>query len=698
MPYTFARSDIAGPRVVAPGSAAEIAILASLIVGALYFGQAVLVPLALAIILSFVLAPAVRLLRRTGLPNAPAVFVVVVVALAIICSLGTLLTQQVGHLAQEIPRYQLILKDKVKTLTGAAVSSGGALARASDVLEALQKEMGKPEIKREPKNESQESAPSASPLSGATAQPTDHPVPVEVHYPEPTPLDHLQKIAGAALAPLATTGLVIVFVLFLLLQRGDVRDRAIRLFGSSDLEKSTAAMDDAGERLSRYFLALTAINAAYGCVIGAALWLIGVPSPLLWGALAMVMRMVPFVGWFIAAICPLLLAAAVDSGWTMLLWTLALFVGTEPIMGNVIEPIVQGNRTGLSPLAIILSAAFWTLLWGPIGLLLAIPLTLVLVVLGRHVERLEFLNVILGDTPPLTPPQRFYQRMLAGDPAEAIEQAEKFLKEHTIVEYYDAVVIEGLRIAQSDVDRGTLEPERLTEIHDTSEFVIDALNEAEMVPKKSKRAQAETDAAKAEAAAVSAEDEADEDDKDNEKDSFTPLKPKAIAEDWRRDSPILCVASRTPLDETAAMALAQLLTKCGLDATVITVPENKRGGLIAEQLEGVRAICLTSLDVRERSAHARFLARRLRRSAPQTPLIGGFFTLDPRAKRDRDLVETIPVDELAYSLRDALKLFLRLANPDGPALTMRKPGPRLIEAVPPCPEARQAFDPQDRPA
>ncbi len=447
--------------MVTLGSAAETAILAFLIVVTLYFGQAVLVPLALAVILSFILAPAVRLLRKTGLPKTPAVLLVVVFAFAIIFSIGALITQQVGNLIEEIPRYQLVLKDKVKMLKDAAAFSGGAIDRASDTLKDLQKELQKPEPPSQPMT--------VSPLQNGGLKPLDRPIPVEVHPPAPGPLDQLQTLIGVALVPLAKAGIVIIFVLFLLLWREDVRDRAIRLLGAHDLEKSTAAMNDAGDRLSRYFLGLTAINAAYGCFIGVALSFIGVPNPILWGVLAMLMRFVPFIGSFVAAIFPLLVAAAVDSGWTMFLATLGLFVVSEAIMGQVIEPVVQGNRTGLSPLAIILSTAFWTLLWGPIGLLLAVPLTVVLVVLGRHVERLEFLHVMLGDTPPLTPAERFYQRMLAGDPAEAIEQAEKFINEHPLVDYYDEVMIEGLRLAQSDVDRGTLEPERLAEIHDTSE-------------------------------------------------------------------------------------------------------------------------------------------------------------------------------------------------------------------------------------
>ncbi len=213
----------------------------------------------------------------------------------------------------------------------------------------------------------------------------------------------------------------------------------------------------------------------------------------------MLMRFVPFIGSFIAAAFPLLLAAAVDPGWSMFLWTLALYVVGEVIMGNVIEPVVQGQRTGLSPLAIVLSAAFWTLLWGPIGLLLAIPLTVVLVVLGRHVDRLEFLHVLLGDTPPLSPAERFYQRMLAGDPAEPLEQAEKIVKDgSSLVDYYDDVWSRACAWRKSTPTAARWKPERLPDIRETAEVVIDALSDHELVPKKpsaeAEEAEAATDA------------------------------------------------------------------------------------------------------------------------------------------------------------------------------------------------------------
>jgi len=672
-PAEVVRRHGSGPEI--PGSAVELTVIGFIIVVALYFGRAVLVPLALAVILSFVLAPPVRALRRVGVANAPAVFLVVALAFSVIFAIGALITQQVGSLATEIPRYQLTLKDKIKALKEIpAVSGGGAIDRASETLKDLQQELETPQ-------EEPATGPPAAPGPSGEGDDgsTGRPIPVEVHTPQPTPLDRLQSIIGIIIAPLATTGIVILFVLFLLLQRVDVRDRAIRLLGSQDLEKSTTAMDDAGHRLSSYFLALTAINTAYGIAIGCALWAIGVPTPILWGVLAMLMRFVPFIGSFISAAFPLLLAAAVDPGWSMFLWTLALYVVAEPIMGNVIEPVIQGHRTGMSPLAIVLSAAFWTLLWGPIGLLLAIPLTVVLVVLGRHVERFEFLHVLLGDAPPLSPAQRFYQRMLAGDPAEAIEQAEKILKEESLVDYYDGVVIEGLRLAQADCDRGTLEPERQAELHETAEIVIDTLSDSDLLPaKRTDRASSkpvEEDSAAAGSELTAGDEEHDE------LSAAELSAPRPVPDEWQDENAIICVAGRTALDQTAALILAQLLTKYGLGAKVLEPGQVKHGTLRSLDLGGARLICVSALDVRERGAHTRFLVRRLKRAAPHAVLLGGFWKLDQAKEPDKSVIDSIAVDAAVPSIRAALAFCLETAR-TGEAEADRSPPENLAASLP----------------
>ena len=248
--------------------------------------------------------------------------------------------------------------------------------------------------------------------------------------------------------------------------------------GSGDLRRTTAAIDDAARRLSRFFLAQLALNIAFGVVIGVGLWLIGVPSPTLFGVLAAILRFVPYIGAAISALLPLILAAAVDPGWSMVIATAALFLVVEPIAGHVIEPLLYGHSTGLSPIAVILAATIWTFLWGPIGLVLATPLTVCLVVLGRHVERLWYLDVMLGDQPALSPPEIFYQRMLAGDPVEAIDQGWQFLKERALVTYYDEVALAGLLLAQEDLSRGTLDRGRQAEVGAAIRTVVDRLGTA----------------------------------------------------------------------------------------------------------------------------------------------------------------------------------------------------------------------------
>ena len=371
------------------GNSLATVLVAAAIVAALYFGREVLLPMALAVLLSFVLAPPVRLLQRLYFPRFAAVTIVVLLAIGVISGLATLMFAQVSQLAGDLPRYQANLGEKIQTLRGAATASG-TLEQASQVLRNLQKELDRPKNAKP----ASAAAPDASVLP-------DKPIPVEVRQPDPGALQTLATLIAPLIHPLATTGIIIIFVVFILLQQQDLRNRLIRIAGSHDLQRTTLAMDDAGKRLSRLFLMQLALNAAFGLIIGIGLWAIGVPSAPLWGLLAMVLRFVPYIGAIVAAIFPLIVATAVDPGWSMMLMTAALFLVVEPLIGHVIEPMVYGHSSGLSPVAVVVSATFWTWLWGPIGLILATPLTMCLVVLGRHVERLKFLEVLLGDRPAL---------------------------------------------------------------------------------------------------------------------------------------------------------------------------------------------------------------------------------------------------------------------------------------------------------
>jgi predicted PurR-regulated permease PerM len=462
-------------EVIALLSAVATAILAVIIIAMLYFGREIFVPIALAILLSFVLAPVVVTLQRIHVPRGLAVVSVAILAFVLIFAMGSLLATQLTQLAGDLPRYQSTISEKIQSFRDTKAGRG-TLERASDMLKDLGKEIDKPKDAASAR---------ANSIVNSNASGPQAPVPVEVRQPDPGALESLRTLIAPLVHPLATTGIIIIFVIFILLQREDLRNRLIRLAGSYDLQRTTAALDDAAGRLSRLFLTQLILNSAFGAVIGIGLWLIGTPSAILWGILATVLRFVPYIGAVIAAAFPLALAVAVDPGWSMLLWTLALFLTVEPVVGHIIEPMVYGHSTGLSPVAVVASATFWTALWGPIGLVLATPLTICLVVLGRHVERLEFLDVMFGDRPALSPPEIFYQRMLAGDPAEAAEKAEEFLKERSLAIYYDEVALKGLQLAQIDTERGALDQERLTKIRDAvREFASDLADQDDRPPTK----------------------------------------------------------------------------------------------------------------------------------------------------------------------------------------------------------------------
>jgi predicted PurR-regulated permease PerM len=615
---------------------AASAVVAAIIIGTLYLGREVFVPIALAILLSFVLAPLVRLLQRWHVPRVVAVIGVVVLAFVGIFALGGIIAAQVTELAGDLPRYQFTMREKIKSLRGATATSS-TLERAADVLQDLGKELNKP---KEP------SAPSSAPLQTPATTPEAKPIPVEVRQPPPTALESVAALISPLIHPLATTGIIAIFVVFMLLQREDLRNRLIKLAGSHDLQKTTAALDDAATRLSRLFLIQLAVNAAFGLVIGVGLWLIGIPSPVLWGILAAILRFVPYIGAIISAVFPLALAAAVDPGWSMLLWTAALFLVTEPVVGHVIEPLLYGHSTGLSPVAVVASATFWTTLWGPVGLVLATPLTVCLVVLGRHVERLEFLDVMLGDRPALSPPEIFYQRMLAGDPAEAVDKAEEFLKERPLSTYYDEVALPGLKLAQNDVTRGALDRAQVDKIKAAVLELVDDLAEQGDGKKPADKTTHDPEAA----AAVEAVDKAEPD--------LAIVKREGLGPEWQAEAPVLCVAGRSPLDEAAAAMLAQLLKQYGLGARVEGADAVATMNILRLETSGVAMVCLSYLDAGS-AAHMRYTIRRMRRRLPAAQILLASWKADAEVATLRAATQA---DAVATTLPEAVRLCLEAAR------------------------------------
>ena len=552
--------------------------VAALIVTGLYFGREILVPVVLAILLSFVLSPFVTRLQSWRIPRIVSVLVVVLIGFSIIFSLGGLMVSQANRLAGELPSYQQTLREKIQSLRGAAAGSG-TLERASKVLTDLNAELQKPQIR--------------TPSIGRTlTEPSDKPIPVEVKLPDPGTLTTLVSIIGPLVQPLTTTGIVVIFVVFILLQRQDLRNRFIRLAGSQDIQRTTAALDEAGQRLSKLFLVQIAFNATFGLLIGVGLELIGVPSAPLWGLIAMIMRFVPYIGALISAVFPMILAAAVGSGWEMLLWTAAFFAALELLAGQVIEPLVYGHSSGLSPVAIIVSASFWTWLWGPIGLVLATPLTICLVVVGRHVDRLRFLEVMLGDQPPLTPAQLVYQRMLAGDPMEASEQARNYLKDASLEDYYDTILLGGLRLAEADAQLGRLDDERTDRILSTVKEMVDDLETHEdQAISVVTLPNTESNLAKL---------------------ATTELAENSvlIPQGLRAPRAFLCIPGNGKLDEAAALVLAQVLRRQGVGAVAAPADALSMSKFFALDLSGVFWICVCYVN-HPSNAKIQYAVRRL---------------------------------------------------------------------------------------
>ncbi len=631
-------------ELIALLGAVATAILAVVVIMTLYFGREIIIPIALAILLSFVLAPLVALLQRIRVPRALAVVSVVIFAFALIFAIGSLLATQLTQLAGDLPRYQSTISEKIQTFRE-TTAGRGTLERASGMLKDLSKELDKPTGGALP-------AAAGEVAASKTVTPIP-PVPVEVRQPDPGALESLKNLISPLLNPLATTGIIIIFVIFILLQREDLRNRLIRLAGSHDLQRTTAALDDAASRLSRLFLFQLLLNGSFGLLIGTGLWLIGIPSPILWGILAGVLRFVPYIGAVIGAAFPLALAVAVDPTWSMLLWTLALFVIVEPIVGHVIEPMVSGRSAGLSPVAVVASATFWTALWGPIGLVLATPLTVCLVVLGRHVERLEFLDVMFGDRPALSPPEIFYQRMLAGDPTEASEKAEEFLKERSLVSYYDEVALKGLQLAQIDAERGALDPERLSKIRDAvNEFASNLADHDDRAPPNARA----TIDAEATSAVESLPDDAPYEN--------LPVLDKAmLPAEWQGEHPLLCIAGRSLIDEAAATMLGQLSTAHGLPARVEGAEALSTAKVFGLETTGVKIACLVYLDANA-SAHMRYAVRRLRRKLPKATIILGYWMKDIDAAGLERLRSEVKVDLVATSVGEALKLCIDQTKAD----------------------------------
>lgn len=595
--------DSAAPPVDPQLRFAASVVVTAIAVAALYFGRPILVPIALGILLAFALTPIVSLLRRLRVGRDISVFLASLFALGVIGILVLFIVTQLAHLAAELPRYQQNIAEKIHALQISAYSNS-VITGTSSLFDNLG-------------NQISGSQPAGKATVKATVRVLAHnvqaPIPVEIRQPAATPLRIIENIFRPLLDPLATVGIAIIFVVFILLQKEDLRDRFIWMAGSGDLQRAKIALDDGASRLSRFLLMQTAVNTVFGTLIGAGLWFVGVPHPWLWGLVTGTFRFVPYVGVPLAAAMPILMSLAVDPGWSMVFWTAGLFLVLEPITGQLVEPFLYGHSVGLSPVAVVVAAVFWTWVWGPVGLLLSTPLTLCLAVMGRHLERLRFLDVLLGDRTPLAHEESVYLRILAGDPDEAARLAESFLAGHPLCEYYD-IALKALALAQADLDRGTLDRERRAAVKRTIEGLIQNLSDHQEPARATAR----------------------------RKPGHKIFTPDSLPAEWT-GQPVLCVAGRNDLDEAAALLLVHLLEKHGLGARAVPASEVSPANIQRFDPSGVRVICLSYLQAGSGTS-AHYLMRRLRRRIPGARALTGFWGLAGENSRILDTIGATGAD------------------------------------------------------
>jgi len=569
------------------------------VVAVLYFAREVFIPLALSILFTFLLAPLVLRLRHWGMPRVPAVVISVTFAFAIVAVTAGLVAIQLADLGQKVPEYQNNIREKLHAVRD---SSNGILRRVTRVVNEFQEELSPP------------APPPTAP--GATK-----PVPVEIQREAFSPLEMGRTVIGGLLNLLILAAIVIVFVIFMLLQREDLRDRFIRLVGTGQLNITTQALDDAGHRVSRYLIAQLIVNVAFAVPAGFGLYLIGVPNPVLWAVIAALLRYIPYLGMWFATIMPAAVAFAIDPGWAKPLLVVALYFGIDVFMYNFVEPWVYGSSTGITPLGILFAAVFWTWLWGPVGLLLATPLTVCVVVIGRYVPSLRFLSILLSDEPVLSPENRFYQRLLAADVEEATEVAEEFLKGKSLEELYDAVILPALSMAEQDRHKDRFDPDQQKALFQNLRLILEHLAErADEIVAESPEA------------------------KNRLRDDAGARVPTPAPSEIT----VLSLPARDEADELAALMLAQLLNARGIGAKAVSA-----SALAAEQLDEIErenaGLAVVVAVPPSGHLHTRYLCKRLRSQFHELKIVAALLSCgDVQELKKRQ--PPIPADEIATTL------------------------------------------------
>ncbi len=588
-----------------------------IVVAVLFFAKEIFVPLALALLFSFLLAPLVTRFERWRIPRVPAVLLSVGLALAVVVCIGWLVASQVLDLTRQFPTYKGNIQlriDSIKKQT----SGKGALSNATDTLKELQANVADttPEA-----NATRPDSP-ASANKGSIQK-------VEVVEPATSLAAVVQSVAGPVLSPVGTAAVVIVFVLFMLLKREDLRDRIIHLIGKGKLNVTTQALDEAAHKVTGYLTMQVIINVCFGIPIGIGLTFIGIPNAFLWGLLATLLRFIPYVGAWIALGFPLLLSLAITPSWATPIEVLALFATIELVTSNVLEPWLYGAHTGLSPVAIMVATIFWTWLWGGVGLLLATPLTVCVAVLGKYIPSLSFLDALLGDEPTLTVNERFYQRLLAMDRREAGIVADEYRKEHTAAEMYSTLFVPALAAAEREEQNGAIDERHQRFIFDTTRELIEDIGGDDAKPTSATDGKEEK---KTDGAAIPAAEK-------------VPILSKY---------PVFCLPAVDEADEIVAVMLAHLLEREGYKAESLShkTLANEMVAQVADS--GSTVVCISATPPHD-SLHTRYLCKLLRSKFPKLHIVVGLWDAEVDEAKLARRRERLAADKVVTTLADALE-------------------------------------------
>ena len=658
-------------------------VLLCLVGALLYVAQEVLVPIALALLLSFLLAPLVALLQRVrvgrfGIGRVPAVLVSVLLGVGVLGGLLWAVETQVVDVINKLPTYQTQIREKISKFT----SGGGTISKVTNSLEQTYKAVSPPTSRPASGSATAPAGDGSTGAAAATAAPPappaeaanpgdgpppgsanpkftpDNPLPVREFPQEPSLGGSITTYLSKSLNPLTTAFIVFVFVIFMLLGQDDLRDRLIRLAGTAQLDVTTEALDDAGKRVSRYLLAQSIVNGTYAVLVGVGLWVIGktlggtaggFPNVVLFGLLCGVFRFIPYVGPWLGAAMPLAVAFGFFPTNGVFFATLGLFVTIEAVVSQVAEPLLYGSSTGMSAIAVLVAAAFWAWLWGPIGLLLSTPLTVVLVVIGRYVPQLQFITVLLGDEPALAPHARVYQRLAALDREQGGDVATNYLKEHGLAAAFDDVLLPALAMAEQNHHRGSLSRERYRfvrrnvkdlaeELADLPEAAAGAGKEGELLPATTSSSPSQAVPSDRLPSGVLP---------GTATSPVVPDGPGTTGDADRRRLKVLCVPAAGVADEIAADMVAVVLRRRGFDATAASArPRDGVDPLAA--VNGVDVVCVSALPPAA-AAHARRVCKRLKgdsgagqRSAADGPATTGGPALVVGLWSPRDIPSAAP--------------------------------------------------------